>query len=107
MIFEIQNPIHVNQFVEFMKFDLHRAKVKFWLKTIFMHHIALKCMEILSKMHNYYSVISIDFQSELQLENSHGEHNRPVPHQIYHSLSLAWSSDFVQMLGLITILISS
>ena len=52
-----------------MEFDLHRAKVKFWLKTIFMHHAALTHMEILSKMHNYYSVISIDFQSELQLEN--------------------------------------
>ena len=86
MIFEFQNPIDINQFPEFMEFDLHRAKVKFWLKTIFMHHTALTRMEILSKMHNYYSVISIDLQSELQLENSHGEHNRPVPHQIWSVL---------------------
>ena len=63
MIFEFQNPIDINQFVEFMEFDLHRAKVRFWLKTIFMHHTALTRMEILSQMHNYYSVISIDLQS--------------------------------------------
>ena len=63
MIFEFQNPIDINQFVEFMEFDLHRAKVRFWLKTIFMHHTALTRMEILSKMHNYYSVISIDLPS--------------------------------------------
>ena len=29
MIFEFQNPIDINHFVEFMEFDLHRAKVKF------------------------------------------------------------------------------
>ena len=63
MIFEFRIPIDIIQFVEFMEFDMHRAKVKFWLKTIFMHHIAHTSMEILSKMHNYHSVSSIDLQS--------------------------------------------